>query len=149
EGYLPDALLNYVVRLGWSHGDQEIFTRDEMIRLFDLTAVQRSMARFDVEKLNWLNQQYIKAVSARTLASELQRRLQDSGVVVPDAPESLEPYAEAFRERAKTLREMADQVHVYFADELSYDPKAAAKHLQGAAVPLLEALRAGLDGLGE
>ena len=79
-GYLPDAVLNYLARLGWSHGDQEIFSRDELTRLFDLGSVQRSAARFDLEKLNWLNQHYIKETPAPKLAAELVPHLKAVGV---------------------------------------------------------------------
>jgi glutamyl-tRNA synthetase len=147
QGYLPEALLNYLVRLGWSHGDQELFSRQEMIELFDLSAVQKSVARFDAEKLNWLNQQYIKTASAERLASEVRR--QPELAAVSPSVETLEPIVDAFRERAKTLREMAEQVHVYVADELAYEPKAAQKHLQAAAQPLLVDVRRGLGELGE
>jgi glutamyl-tRNA synthetase len=147
QGYLPDALLNYLVRLGWSHGDQEIFSRDEMIAAFDVANVQRSMARFDVEKLNWLNQHYIKAAPAARLAQALDEQLAHAGVHAPGAPASLEPLAEAFRERAKTLREMAERARVYVTDEVTYEPKAAAKQLQAAAAPLLCALNEQLTAL--
>ncbi len=145
QGYLPEALLNYLVRLGWSHGDQEVFSRDEMIALFDLSSVQRSMARFDVEKLNWLNQHYMKSAPAERLAEGVREQLLGSGVAA-DA-ETLVPLVDAFRERAKTLREMAERVHVYLADDLAYEPKAAAKQLQAPAADLLRGVRGGLEAL--
>ena len=146
-GYLPDAVLNYLARLGWSHGDQEIFSRDELVRLFDLTAVQRSAARFDLEKLNWLNQHYIKETPVAKLAAELAPHLTAAGV--SDAsPERVAAVAEAFRERAKTLRDMAEKARVYLTDEVVYEPKAVQKQLQPAAEPLLRVLRAALAELG-
>ncbi len=148
QGYLPEALLNYLVRLGWSHGDQELFTRAEMIALFDLAAVQRSMARFDVDKLNWLNQQYMKVAPASRLAEGVRRQLAASGVQL-DPLQALEPLVDAFRERAKTLREMAERVHVYVADDFSYEAKAAQKHLQRPAVEVLRQVRDGLAALAD
>jgi glutamyl-tRNA synthetase len=145
-GYLPDAVLNYLARLGWSHGDQEIFSRDELTRLFDLGTVQRSAARFDLEKLNWLNQHYIKVTPVSRLAAELVPHLKAVGVA--DAPpERIEAVADAFRERAKTLREMAEKARVYLTDDLVYETKAVQKHLQPPAEPLLGAVRAALVAL--
>jgi glutamyl-tRNA synthetase len=139
--------LNYLARLGWSHGDQEIFSRDELVRLFDLSAVQRSAARFDVEKLNWLNQHYIKETPVAQLAADLAPHL--AAVGVSDAsPERVAAVADAFRERAKTLRDMAEKARVYLTDEVVYEPKAVQKQLQPAAEPLLRALRAALAELG-
>jgi glutamyl-tRNA synthetase len=140
RGYLPEAILNYLVRLGWSHGDQEIFRREEMIRLFDLADVQRSPARFDPEKLDWLSQQYIKAAGAGRLADGLAAQLDALGVAHRGAA-SLEPIAEAFRERATTLSEMAEKARVYIEDDLDYDEKAAKKHLQAQASPVLARVR--------
>jgi glutamyl-tRNA synthetase len=145
QGYLPEALLNYLVRLGWSHGDKELFSRDEMIALFDLSAVQRSMARFDVEKLNWLNQQYVKAVPTERLADGVREHLLRSGVAVETR--TLEPLVDAFRERAKTLREMAERVRVYLTDDLAFEQKAAEKYLQAPAAELLRGVRNGLFAL--
>jgi glutamyl-tRNA synthetase len=147
-GYLPDAVLNYLARLGWSHGDQEIFSRDELTRLFDLASVQRSAARFDLEKLNWLNQHYIKETPAEKLAAELVPHLKAVGVAVDQVPtERVEAVANAFRDRAKTLREMAEKARVYLTDDVTYEPKAVQKQLQPAAEPLLRAVRDGLVGL--
>jgi len=145
-GYVPDAVLNYLARLGWSHGDQEIFSRDELVRLFDLGAVQRSAARFDLEKLNWLNQHYIKETPIQELAAELAPHLEAVGVVNASA-ERVAAVADAFRERAKTLRDMAEKARVYLTDEVVYEPKAVQKQLQPSAEPLLRTLRAELANL--
>ena len=145
-GYLPDAVLNYLARLGWSHGDQEIFSRDELTRLFDLGSVQRSAARFDLEKLNWLNQHYIKETPAPRLAAELAPHLKAVGVAEAPA-ERVAAVADAFRDRAKTLREMAERARVYLTDDVIYEPKAVQKQLQPSAEPLLRAVRDGLVGL--
>jgi glutamyl-tRNA synthetase len=146
QGYLPDALLNYLVRLGWSHGDQELFTREEMIALFDLAGVQRSPARFDVEKLNWLNQHYIKQMPAAALAAALVEPLRAIGLESQDAA-TLGAIADGFRERAVTLREMAEKARVYLEDAFDYDPKAASKHLGPACIAVLTAARERLAAL--
>jgi glutamyl-tRNA synthetase len=148
QGYLPDAMLNYLVRLGWSHGDQEIFSRDEMIAAFDLGAVQKSPARFDPEKLDWLNQQYIKQADVGTLVDGLAMQLRALGVVVDDEAR-LAPIAQAFRERATTLEEMAEKARVYVEDFQDYDPGAARKHLRPDVVPLLARLSDSLAELDE
>ena len=147
QGYLPDALLNYLVRLGWSHGDKEVFSREEMIALFDLSSVQRSMARFDVEKLNWLNQHYIKTAPVALLVQGVREQLATSGNDLRVDSEVLEPLVDAFRERSKTVREMAERLHVYLADDLTFEQKAAKKHLQPPADALLRQVRDGLAAL--
>jgi glutamyl-tRNA synthetase len=146
QGYLPEAMLNYLVRLGWSHGDQEIFSRQEMIERFDLANVQKSPARFDIEKLNWLNQHYMKGADSRVLIEGLARELERRGVRVTDRA-SLAPIAEAFRERAKTLVELAEQAHVYVADFDRYDAKSAARHLGAESAGFLAQVRARLAEL--
>jgi glutamyl-tRNA synthetase len=146
QGYLPDALLNYLVRLGWAHGDQELFSREEMIALFDLPAVQRSPARFDIEKLKWINQQHMKSASTSVLAGELRGQLGLLGVRA-DASTALEPLVDAFRERAQTLREMAERARVYLTDEITYDPKAVQKHLQESSGETLRKVQSALASL--
>jgi glutamyl-tRNA synthetase len=148
QGYLPEAMLNYLVRLGWSHGDQEIFSRQEMIEHFDLANVQRSPARFDIEKLNWLNQHYIKSADSQALVEGLAGELARRGAPVIDRA-FLAPIAEAFRERAKTLVELADQAHVYVADFERYDAKSAAKHLGHDSAEPLARVRAQLAQLSD
>jgi glutamyl-tRNA synthetase len=150
QGYLADALLNYLVRLGWAHGDQEVFSREEMIALFDLSAVQRSPARFDVEKLNWINQQHMKSAPASQLAPELRSQLEMLGVPAADASSAvLEALVEAFRERVQTVREMAERARVYLTDDLAYDPKAVQKFLQESSGEALRAVHAALTLLPE
>jgi glutamyl-tRNA synthetase len=145
QGYLPEALLNYLVRLGWSHGDQEIFSREEMIAAFDLSAVQRSAARFDAEKLGWLNQHYLKALSTQRIAGALLPHLLGMGVTA--TAEDLEPHVQAFRERAKTLREMAERIRGYFASSATYEQAAASKFLRSQNAALLLDVRNGLADL--
>jgi glutamyl-tRNA synthetase len=129
QGYLPDALLNYLVRLGWAHGDQEIFTRDEMIALFDLKEVNASASRFDMEKLTWLNQQYIMQTPAAELETGVKNQLKTLGLD-PDNGPPLDRVIEAYRERAVTLRELAQSSAYLFADFAALDSRAAKKHLR-------------------
>ncbi len=148
EGYLPDALLNYLVRLGWSHGDQEVFTREEMISAFDIADVNKAAAAFNVEKLQWLNQQHMKRAPVTQLALGLRDNLARMGVLTDDQP-LLEGVGNIQRERARTLRDMAQNSRFFFQDFAQYDDKAARKHLTGAAVPVLLALNEGLKELPE
>jgi len=129
HGYLPDAVLNYLVRLGWSHGDQEIFTRDEMIGLFALEGVNASASRFSPEKLTWMNQQYILKTPAAELVAGLAVQYRHMSVDTADGP-PLSAVVEAFHERAETLQELAESSVYVFRDFDTIDPKAAKKHLR-------------------
>ena len=142
EGYLPDALLNYLVRLGWSHGDQEVFSREEMIAAFDIRAVNKAAAAFNPEKLLWLNQQHMMRAPVGQLAQGLKAQLAALGVDCPDE-RLLEGVVNAQRERAKTLREMAQNSLFFFRDFERFDDKAAQKHLAADAMPVLQALQDG------
>jgi glutamyl-tRNA synthetase len=148
DGYLPDALLNYLVRLGWSHGDQEVFTREEMIAAFDVKDVNKAAAAFDPEKLLWLNQQHMMHSPVATLAAGLRSRLAALGVVTDD-DKLLEGVANAQRERARTLSEMAQNSLFFFCDIEAYDDKAARKNLTSDAAPVLQALEEGFKALDE
>ena len=143
DGYLPDALLNYLVRLGWSHGDQEVFTREEMIAAFDIKDVNRRLPAFDPDKLLWLNQQHMMRAPVGTLAAGLRSRLAALGVVADD-DKLLEGIANAQRERARTLNEMAQNSLFFFREIERYDEQAARKNLTPGAVPVLQALADGL-----
>jgi glutamyl-tRNA synthetase len=146
EGYLPAALLNYLVRLGWSHGDQEIFTMDEMIEFFDINDVNKSASAFNPEKLLWLNQQHLMKAPVATLAAGLREQLARLGVHSDDQT-LLEGVANAQRERAKTLKDMAQNSMFFFRDFDSYDEKAARKNLTAEAMPILAALESALAAL--
>ncbi len=139
QGYLPDALLNYLVRLGWSHGDQEVFSREEMIAAFDIKDVNRAASAFNPEKLLWLNQQHLMRAPASVLAPAVRAQLAILGVAVTD-DRLLEGVINAQRERAKTLREMAQNSLFFFRDFEAFDDKAARKHLNAESAPLLIAL---------
>ncbi len=137
-GYLPEALVNYLVRLGWSHGDQEIFSGDELTTLFDLDAVGKSPAVFNPEKLLWLNQHYIRSYSADRLMDALR----------PLWPAASDPTQETLvrgvvrdlQSRSRTLLELIEGAAFYFTDEIAYDPQAASKFLTPASAVHLEAV---------
>jgi glutamyl-tRNA synthetase len=144
DGFLPHALLNYLVRLGWSHGDQEIFSREEMIQLFDIADVNKSASRFDMTKLEWLNQQYLKSDDPLEIAPHFEWQLRAAGIDPAKGPDPVDVIV-ALRDRAKTLKDMADKASVWYGPLERYDEQAVAKHLKTAtARPALEAVHAQL-----
>jgi glutamyl-tRNA synthetase len=147
DGYLPDALLNYLVRLGWSHGDQEFFTRDEMIAAFDIGDVNKAASAFNPEKLLWLNQQHIMKAPSATLVAALREQLALLDVHSDDEV-LMAGVADAQRERAKTLKEMAQSSLFFFRDPVM-DEKAVAKNLTPEALAMLAQLRESLASLGD
>ncbi len=147
EGYLPDALLNYLVRLGWSHGDQEFFTREQMIAAFDIADVNKAASAFNADKLLWLNQQHIMQAPVATLVAALREQLAMQGVVSDDDA-LLAGVVEAQRERAKTMKEMATASLFFFREPVA-DEKAHAKHLTPETRTLLAALRDDLAALAD
>ena len=146
DGYLPEALLNYLVRLGWSHGDQEVFTLDEMVQLFDMKDVNKSASAFNPDKLLWLNQQHIMRSSPEHLVRHLKPQLHALGVSTED-DSRLAAVAKAQQERAKTLKEMAQNSVFFFREPAQYDEKAAKKNLTTEAAPVLDAILAKLQSL--
>jgi glutamyl-tRNA synthetase len=148
EGYLPEALLNYLVRLGWSHGDQEIFSLEEMAKLFDTADVNKSASAFNPDKLLWLNQQHIMRASAEHLAKYLKPQLAALGVSVEDDAR-LAAVAKTQQERAKTLKEMAQNSVFFFVEPSTYDEKAAKKNLTKESVGPLQSVIEGLGALDE
>jgi len=148
EGYLPDALLNYLVRLGWSHGDQEVFTRAEMIAAFDIHDVNKAASAFNPEKLLWLNQQHMVRAQPATLVPHLRAQLRRLGLESADE-RLLEGVILAQRERAKTLKEMAQNSRFFFVDRIELEPKAAAKHLGADALPTVARVRERLADMPE
>ena len=139
EGYLPEALLNYLVRLGWSHGDQEIFSVDEMLQLFDINDVNNSASSINVSKLLWLNQQYLKDKPAEYIAHHLSYHLGKHDIDPSSGPDILE-VVQAQRERAQTLKELADISMFFYRDFDNYDDKVAGKHFTQASAPVLQRL---------
>ena len=148
EGFLPDALLNYLVRLGWSHGDQEVFTREEMIAAFDIHDVNKAASAFNNEKLLWLNQQHMVRAAPSALVPHLRYQLDRLGLKCDDDA-MLEGLIVAQRERAKTLKEMAQNSRFFFTDQIERDPKAAAKHLGADSAEGLREVHKRLSALGE
>ncbi len=147
QGFLPEALLNYLVRLGWSHGDQEIFTREQMIELFSLEGINRAPSTFNPEKLAWINQQYLKSSDLQRIVNLVQQRLQKMGVVAPEAMD-ISPIVELYRERVKTVNELAQNILYFFEDFAEYDPKAAKKAFKSAALQPLQLLLDKFQQLG-
>ncbi|HEU4774880.1 MAG TPA: glutamate--tRNA ligase [Lysobacter sp.] len=138
-GYLPHALLNYLVRLGWSHGDQEIFSIEEMKSLFDLKDVNAKAARMDPAKLGWLNQQYLKNDDPAEVGKHLEWHLRQQGYDLAAGPAPADIVI-ALRDRVQTLKDMAERSAVWFGPLVEYDEAAIAKHLKPAArVPLADA----------
>ena len=146
EGYLPDALLNYLVRLGWSHGDQEVFTRAEMIAAFDIHDVNKAASAFNPEKLLWLNQQHMMRASPEALVPYLHAQLRRLGCDSSDRA-LVEGVILAQRERSKTLKEMAHNSRFFFVERIEIDPKAAAKHLAAEGRDILSKVREQLQRL--
>ena len=136
EGYLPEALLNYLARLGWSHGDQDIITLEEMTALFDIADVNKSASALNPEKLAWINQQHLMRLPASKVVPELRWQLERQGITAADDT-ALESVILAQRERSKTLKEMAEASRFFFEAPAAYDEKAARKHLNAEAAPLL------------
>lgn len=148
EGYLPEALRNYLVRLGWSHGDQEVFSLEEMQSLFDLDEVNPSAAAFDPRKLLWLNQHYLKHIDAYEIARRLVSYVERAGLD-PAAGPDLAMLVHAQRERSTTLVELVENSRFLFEDFANYDEKSARKHLGADSVPALEAVLARLQALDD
>ncbi len=148
EGYLPEALLNYLVRLGWSHGDQEIFSLEELTRLFDIADVNKAASAFNPEKLLWVNQQHMMRAPLPYLAGVLREQLQRLGIETEDLL-LLEGIVAGQRERAKTLREMAEGSRYFFGAHVEIDEKSGRKHLGGEGAAMLARLRTGLAALSD
>ena len=146
DGYLPQALLNYLVRLGWSHGDQEVFSVDEMISLFDIKDVNRKASAFNTDKLDWLNQHYMKSLPAEEVATHLAWQFADQGIAT-DAGPSLADVVSVQSERVKTLKEMAAQSQMFYEGYDEFDPNAAKKHLRPVAAEPLQAMMKHLQAL--
>ncbi|NPA71951.1 MAG: glutamate--tRNA ligase, partial [Gammaproteobacteria bacterium] len=146
QGFLPEALLNYLVRLGWSHGDQEIFTMDEMIEHFDLDSVNTSPSTFDHTKLTWVNEQHIKVANPEHLSRYVAPFVAELGCDLSQGPELAE-VANLLRDRAKTLIEMAEGAVYFYQDFETFDAGAAKKHLRPVAEEALRLLLEKLEAL--
>jgi glutamyl-tRNA synthetase len=142
-GFLPQAVLNCLVRLGWSHGDQEIFTRDEMIKLFDIKDINKAAAAFNPEKLLWLNRHYIKTLSPQVIATHLAPQMQTLKIDYNNGP-TLDAVVIALRERVETLQEMAVKSRCFYEDFEDYQENAK-KHLKPEIISFLQATQHRLD----
>jgi glutamyl-tRNA synthetase len=151
-GYLPDALVNYLVRLGWSYGDQEVFAREELVKYFSFENVGKSSAVFNPEKLLWLNSQYIMSTPAEKLAEFVMPFLLKEEIINKDQEIDRKWLAKAIttlKERAKTLIELAKSLRYYIAEDVEYDEKAKAKFLNEKSLPYLIELKEGLNSLSD
>jgi glutamyl-tRNA synthetase len=135
DGFLPEAVLNYLIRLGWSHGDQEYFTVEEMVGLFDIADVNKSASAFNADKLTWLNQQHMMRSPPERLVPVLRWHLEREGIQANDDAQ-LAQIVLAQRERAKTLREMAANSVFFFREPTTYDDKGVRKHVTPETLPL-------------
>jgi glutamyl-tRNA synthetase len=146
DGFLPEAVLNYLVRLGWSHGDQEFFSLEDMVRLFDIADVNKSASAFNTEKLLWLNQQHMMRAPASRIVPVLRWHLEREGIAASDEVQ-LEQIVVSQRERAKTVREMALNSVFFFRAPVAYDEKAVRKHVTPEVLVLLAEVAAELARL--
>ena len=139
-GYLPQAMLNYLVRLGWSHGDQEIFSEQEMIDKFSLDALNRSPSSFNTEKLNWINQQYLMSLPLEQIVELVYQRLDRLGIG-HDPGLDLHSIVDLYRQRVVTINQLVDSIAFCFQDFESYDEKAAGRALKAPALEPLQRAR--------
>ncbi|TQV87348.1 glutamate--tRNA ligase [Aliikangiella coralliicola] len=146
DGYLPQAVLNYLVRLGWSHGDQEIFSVEQMIELFDINNINKAPSAFNTQKLNWLNQQYIKSLPVEEILPHLNWHLEQEGLSLEGGPDIAELIPE-FAERVQTLKDLVAAIKPYYSNFDKFDEKAAKKHLRPVARQPLELVEQKLRAL--
>jgi len=147
-GYLPDALLSYLARLGWSHGDQELFSRQELIDLFDVTNCNSKAARLDMAKLGWVNQHFLKTETPDSIAPHLVYQLNKLGLDLAAGPAPADVVV-ALRDRVQTLKEMAEKAVVWYQPLTEYDEAAVAKHFKPGAELALGKARELLAGVAD
>lgn len=148
DGFTPQALLNYLVRLGWSHGDQEVFSKAEMVELFSLDAINRAPSAINQEKLLWLSQYYLKHLPAEEIAEQLQWHVQHQQLDLSNGPE-LADVVVAQRERARTLADLVASSRYFYEDVTEYDEKAVKKQFKAATAAYLGTVHDQLSGLAE
>lgn len=146
DGFLPEALINYLVRLGWGHGDQEIFTREEMIKYFELDHVSKSASSFNMDKLLWLNHHYIRELPPEYVAKHLEWQYKDQDIDTSNGP-ILTEIVTMLAERCKTLKEMAAASRYFFEEFEDFDEAAVKKHFKGTAEEALEKVKEKLTAL--
>jgi glutamyl-tRNA synthetase len=145
QGYLPHAVNNYLARLGWSHGDEEVFSPDQLIELFDLAQVGKAAARFDQQKLDWLNGYYLREAKAADLVDEVSRLLAVDMSAGPD----LEPVITSLQERSKNLVDLAEGARFFYIAPTEYQEKAVKKNFKDMTWPLLELFVTQVEALPE
>ena len=148
EGYLSEAVLNYLVRLGWSHGDQEVFSIDEMIEKFDIKDINKSSSNFNVEKLQWLNQQYLMSLDPVRVAEQLAFYMMEHGIDIQTGP-ALEEIVLLLRERSKTLVEMVENSRFFYQPVAEYDARAMKKHIKSETPEVLRRVLGKLEAMDE
>lgn len=148
EGYLREAILNYLVRLGWSHGDQEVFSIDQMIEKFDIKDINKSSSNFNVEKLQWLNQQYLMSLDPVRVAEQLAFYMMEHGIDIQTGP-ALEEIVLLLRERSKTLVEMVENSRFFYQPVTEYDAKAMKKHIKAETPEVLRRVLVKLEAVDE
>lgn len=148
EGYLTEAVLNYLVRLGWSHGDQEIFSLEEMIEKFDIKDINKSSSNFNIEKLQWINQQYLMSLDPVKVAKQLAFYMMEHGIKIEEGPALVE-IVMLLRERSKTLVEMVENSRFFYEPVTEYDAKSMKKHIKDGTVDILASIREKLSALEE
>ncbi|HSH43157.1 MAG TPA: glutamate--tRNA ligase, partial [Arenicellales bacterium] len=146
QGFLPHAVLNYLARLGWSHGDEELFSVEQLIELFDIDAVHRNPAVFDPDKLLWVNYEHMKTTPVDELKEHARYHFDKAGIDI-DAQPNWRDVIAVNQERSKTLVELVERSRFFFQEVTEYDPKAVKKHLRGNAADILVRLRDVLNGL--
>jgi len=147
EGFLPEALNNYLARLGWSHGDEEIFSQQQFVEWFDLKHVSRAAAQFNPEKLSWLNQHYIKGATDGRLAVLVEAELARMGIVTAGGP-PLDAAVALLKDRATTVLHLAEAATLFYGEHKP-DPALLAQHLTDAVKPALQAFRARLEAAAQ
>jgi glutamyl-tRNA synthetase len=148
DGYLPEALINYLVRLGWGCGDQEIFSLDEMIEKFSIDHVSKSASAFDTNKLKWMNRHYIMTLDPKYVAGHLEWHMKDQGIDTSNGPE-LSEVVKALAERSETLKDMASQSRYFYEDVTDYDPAAVKKWFKANTGEVLSRCLEKLESVAE
>jgi glutamyl-tRNA synthetase len=142
EGFLPEAVINYLARLGWSHGDEEVFSRQQFVEWFDLDHITASAAQFNTEKLLWLNQHYMKQAPIEQLTAQIKSRLSARGINTESGPDLGQAVA-LYLDRCNTLNVLADAVEIFY-NPVKPNPEALAQHLTDEARPALTDFATGI-----
>ncbi|AJC48279.1 glutamate--tRNA ligase [Allofrancisella guangzhouensis] len=148
DGYLPQAMLNYLVRLGWSHGDQEIFSIDEMIDSFNLEHISASPSRFDFEKLKWLNKHYIKESRFEDIQAEVEYHFTKAGLNISNGPD-LRDLLAVMAEKVDTLKELAEKSSYFYTQDIAYDENAVKKHFKAITGDILKVALTKFEALSD